>query len=143
MYKTSPGSRISAVCSPSASSSMYLHTFNCDYYAQKSPMISYKPYTTRHGSSRVLLRSRGSSAGSVSTTNRLLLSLRQLVLCVLDQPVPNSLVQDLAAIAGIPQGQRHTPNQPSHCPPAASTAAPPAVMLPVLPLGEGLGLLCP
>lgn len=123
-YKPLLGRRISSVCSPSVSSSVYHHTFNCAYCAQKSPAISYNPYNIRHVSCRVLLRSRGSSAGSISIRNQLLHGLCQLVLCTLDQLVQNIPVQALAAEAGVLHGLKRREEHPQALPrqsPAAST----------------------
>lgn len=66
----------------------------------------------------MLLRSRGSSAGSISITNRLLHGLRQLVLCMLDQPAQNSTVQDPAAGAGMPHGHKGRQEHPQALPAA-------------------------
>lgn len=146
MYKPLLGRRISSICSPSVSSSVYHRTFNCAYYAQKSPMFSYKPCNIRHRSVRVLLRSRGSSAGSISITNRLLHGPCQLVLCMLDQPEQNGLVQDPAAVAGMPHGrtgrERASPTgQP--LPPAKPSSQHRGCDAASAAVGGGLEMLCP
>lgn len=137
MYKPFLGRRISSACSPSISSSVYYHTFNCAYCAQKSPTISYKPYNTGHVSCRVLLRSRGSSAGSISFRNQLLHSPCQLVLCTLDQPVQSIPAQALAADTRVLHGYKRREEHPQVLPRQSTAASTAAAMRPVLPSGEG------